>query len=265
MLCPNCHTEVPDGTPGCPNCGAPLLSAQPSPRAGQKRSSAPLVIGIIAVVFLMLGCLSVGGVLAVRALLGSDEQPESTPAASTAADEGDVSISAAAGHESAEAAMIARLAEEGLSDWVFDVSEEGDGYVVYIAGPPASEYASQYRVEQGSDGWAVTESTALGFENIEAGSAAEAEQVVMDFLTCVSEDRGLDAQALTVDPFRSDSASAQVSAGGLAQYAVVGSLGDPDGSYWIQTTQDWYGASENWEYWVVPTEAGYRIADVQPW
>lgn len=303
MLCPNCQSETTEGAAFCPACGSELpkepaqpaaddYAAQqaryqaelaayqwqqaayeqqqyasqpvaPAPRQA-KKGKGGLVAAIVAIALLLLVGCGVGGVFAMRAWTDKPAETEEVPEATSSADDG-VSIEAAPAAASAEEAMVARLAEEGLSDWVFDVSEEGDGYVIYLAGPPASEYASQYLVEEASDGWYVTEATAIGFEDVEAGSDMEAEQVVWEHLICVYEDRGLDAQSFTVDPFHSDSASAQVSAGGLTDYNVVGSLGEPDGSYWVQTTQVWYGSTENWEYWVVPTEAGYRIADVQPW
>jgi hypothetical protein len=56
-----------------------------------------------------------------------------------------------------------------------------------------------------------------------------------------------------------------VSEGGLTAFSVTSSIVEADGTFWVQTSQEWFGSAENWEYWVVPTETGLRIADVQPW
>lgn len=302
MLCPNCQTEVREGAAFCPSCGAELPKEPAAPAADDyaeqqaryeqelaayqwqqaayeqqqyaqqtppaapavKKGKGGLVVAIVAIALVLLVGCGIGGVFLARTLFDTATDIEVAPETGTPADAQDDASDAA--YTSAEEAIAAQLAEEGLGDWVFDVSEEGDGYVVFIAGPPASEYVSQYTVAENADGtWSVAEVVAIGFEDIDAGSAMEAEQVVWEYLIAVSEDRGLDAQSWTVDPFHSDSASAQVSAGGLTDYAITGSFGEPDGSYRVQTTQTWYGSTENWEYWVVPTEAGYRIAELQPW
>lgn len=265
MLCPNCQTPIDDAAERCPACGAELPKIEPVQRVRTgrpKKSSGGALVAVALVGLLLLAAVGIGGVLAVRAIFSGSGEVETGTSASGDA----TTLSAMTGFASAEEALVAKLSEEGLADWVYESSEEGDGYVVYIAGPPASEFASQYTVSKGDGGmWSVTEAVALGFEDIEADSSADAEQAVWEYLTAVSEDRGLDAQEWTMDPFYSDSASSQVSDGGLTDYSVVGSLGEPDGSFRVQTTQTWYGSVENWEYWVVPTDAGYRIADIQPW
>lgn len=303
MLCPNCQTPTDDQAALCPACGAELPKETPAPaeddyaaqqaryqeelaayqwqqaayqqqQHAQQTATAPqpkkgkggTIAVVLVIALLLLAACGIGGIFAARALFQGNTEVESGLESGTPVDEGAETLEQGAGFATAEEALLASLSEDGLADWVYDVTEEGAGYVVYVAGPPASEYASQYTVSEGADGtWSVSEVVALGFEDVEAGSAMEAEQVVWEYLICVYEDRGLDAQGWTVDPFRSDSASAQVSAGGLTDYGIVGSFGEPDGSFRIQTSQMWYGSNENWEYWVVPTEAGYRIADVQPW
>lgn len=264
MLCPNCQSEVRATVPVCPECGGELKKAVPRSggnRTGRRGLRHAVAIAVAAVLLL---ASAVGGVLAVKALRESSAQPGDVRT-TTPAEVEDVEATAAPAFVTPEDALTARLAEEGLADWVFGVSEQGDGFVVYVAGPPASEGASQYRVEKRADGWTVVQATALGFAAVEAGSSDEAEQVVLQYLTLIAQDKGIEARSLTIDPLRADSAGTPVSEGGLAEYSIVGSLGDPDGSYWIQTTQVWFGLAENWEYLVVPTDAGYRISDVQPW
>lgn len=304
MLCPKCQAEVPDGAAFCPTCGAPIeqpeppaagddfaarqaayeaelaeyqwkraayeqeLAAQQAPPATApapqpKKRRTGLVVGIIALVAVLLCACVAGSVLAARALWGSvpligqqhdddvDDEigPDSLPPVPT----------------SAEEALQAQLDADGIGDWVYEIYDEGDGYVVYWAGPPSSEWVTQYRVEQDTDGsWYVGDIADIGAEGV-GDPAGEAEQAVWEYLTAVYEDRGLDAQAWTVPPFSADSASAQISAGGLTDFGLGETYAQEDGSYRVQTTQTWYGATENWQYWVVSTEAGYRIADVQPW
>lgn len=218
----------------------------------------PVLAGVIALV--LLGGAVAAAVFGVRALTSGSKQ-EPTPESSTPA----TALALAEEFENAEAALTARLTQEGIGNWVYEVDEEGEGYVVFIVGPPESEWVSKYTVEQGGTGWAVTTTNSLVAEGTGEGTAQEAEQVVSEWLRAVSEDRSADAQAFTVDPFRSDAASAQISEGGLTSFAITGSIVEADGTFWVQTTQQWFGTAENWEYWVVPTEAGLRMADVQPW
>jgi hypothetical protein len=231
-----------------------------------KKSKAGLVIAILALVLIVLAACGVGGVFAVRMLKNRVPAIETPDAASDAAEDvtDDIAPDAVGtGHTSAEEALLAQMDSDGISDWAYQVYDEGDGYVVYWTGPPNSEWVSAYRVEEGADGsWSVAEVTDVA---VSGDAAGEAEQTVWEYLTAVYEDRGLDAQAWTVPPFSQDSASAQVSAGGLTDFWLEQTTEQSDGSYWIQTTQTWYGENQNWQYWVVPTEAGYRIADVQSW
>lgn len=227
----------------------------------QKRTPQPTRVPIlgVAIALVLLGGVATAAVIGVRALTNGSTQAPPDAAAPAAA------LAASEAYENAEAALVARLAQEGIGDWVYHVDEEGDGFVVFIVGPPASEWVSTYTVERGGTGWAVTKANSLVAEGTGDGTAQEAEQVVLAWLRAVSEDRSAEARAFTVDPFRGDPASAQIAEGGLTGFAVTSSIVESDGSFWVQTTQEWFGATENWEYWVVPTEAGLRIADVQPW
>lgn len=291
MRCPNCEDEIPQGSLFCPSCDSEVAAA-PSPanaarddhdeayeqelaayqaqraareqqrqarRRPQKTSSRALALVVAAV--LLLGVVGTGAVLAIRAFAPGSTKTEDAPESSAPA----ATLQAqAAAFGTAEEALLDRLAQDGIADWVYEVYEEGEGSVVYITGPPSSEWVSKYTVAQGAGGeWSVTGVTSLAAEGTGEGTAGDAEKVVWDFLVAVSEDRGKDAQALTADPFRSDAASAQVSEGGLTNFAVTGCVGEGDGTFWVQTTQTWYDSPESWEYWVVPTDGVLRIADVQ--
>ncbi len=236
--------------------------------ATPKKTGLIVAIAIIGVL-LLVGC-GVGGFFAFRAL---KDTADDTPGITTGNDDaGDAGISdtdnALDSYDTAEEAVQAQLDASGVGDWVYQLYEEGDGYATYWAGPPNSEYVDEIYLEQNLDGtWSVIEVSSLDYGGdvsdytIDEGNNAMA--VVDQHLTFVSNDQGLEAQSLTVDPFHSDSASAQVSAGGLDYFEVIGYTEQSDGSFWVQTTQSWYGSVEGWEYLVVPTEAGLRIADVR--
>lgn len=243
------------------------VQTPPASQVPAKKSKAGLIIGIIALVlFLLVGCGLVA-VLGLRGVISRQPEIEVFPE-DFGEGAGDGSYTAS-GYDTAEDALIARLSEDGTPDWVYEVIDEGDGYVNYVVGPPASEYVLEYFVEQDFDGlWSVTDVTELSYEDLGEdtdGQQAEAESVVWEFLISVYEDRGMDAQSFTTEPFSSDSASAQVSAGGMTDYNVVSTSAEPDGGYWVQTTQVWYGSTEQWEYRVVPTDAGYRISECRAW
>lgn len=236
-----------------------------------KKRKTGLIIGIIALVlFLLLGC-GAAAVFGLRAFISGQPEIEVFPEdfGEESGNEDNASSGTSEGYDTAEDALVAQLEQDGTPDWVYEAVEEADGYVSYIVGPPASEYVLQYFVEQDVDGtWSVTDAMELSYGDIGGdmdGDQAEAESVVWEYLISVYEDRGLDAQTFTVEPFSSDPASAMVSAGGMTEYNVVSSSAETDGSYWVQTTQAWYGSTEQWQYQVVPTEAGYRIADCQAW
>ena len=159
--------------------------------------------------------------------------------------------------------MQALLDEEGLADWVWGLYDESEDAVTYQAGPPASEYDMLATVVRESDGsWSVSAVESIDFGDVMLPTD-EALYVVSEHLWAVWEDRGIDAQAFTVDPFRSDPASAMVSAGDFVTFEVTGADGLSDGSFWVKTVQTWSWGTEQWEYRVIDTDAGYRIADVR--
>ena len=261
---------------GYPSAGVPQPPA--------KKRKTGLIIAIIAVVLLLLCACVVAGLLRFVPVfqdieLISDEPAETVtpPVVTPPADTGtgtaapDTGTSAPVGYPTPDEAAAAALAAEGLGDWVYQVYEETDTSVVYWAGPPASEWVTGITVDKAADGsWgpAVLTELDLGGGDVSEGELTPYDQavaVVGDFLYAVKEDRGLDAQALTVDPFHADSASAQMAAGMLDSFEVVEVVEQSDGTFWVKTTQNWDWGVEQWQYWVVPTELGYFIADLQPW
>lgn len=120
--------------------------------------------------------------------------------------------------------------------------------------------------------WSITAEEALDFASdvpgggdVEMSSAEEAAAVLSDHLYAVMEDRGMDAHALTVEPFSMDGASAGEAAGEFKSFTIDGTTEQSDGSFWVKSTQVWTWGTEKWQYWLVPTEAGYRIADMKEW
>ncbi len=66
MYCKNCGAENPDGTKFCSKCGQPLDAAQPVQQtvivqapapAAPKKNVAPLVLGIIGMIFAFVGAI----------------------------------------------------------------------------------------------------------------------------------------------------------------------------------------------------------------
>jgi hypothetical protein len=253
----------------------PAAYAQQPP----KKKKTGLIIAIVVIVLLVLcGCV-IGGLAAFTPIFSTiteviEEpgepitQPESPdPGTDPGSDPG---TGAQSGYATADEAVQAMLDEEGYGDWVFSVYDESGGMIVYWSGPPASEYVIEVTVTQEDDGsWVVADVAGLDFGgDVPEGGMSPYDQaidVVGNHLYAVKQDRGLDAQSYTVDPFRSDPASAQESAGALSSFEVLEASEQSDGSYWVRTVQNWTWGQEKWEYWVVPTELGYFIADMRPW
>ncbi len=78
MICQNCGTQLPDGTPACPTCGAQFMAQQPymdpnmpytaAPAAPAKKSNVGLIVGIVAAVAIV-----VIAIVLVKLLGGKDE------------------------------------------------------------------------------------------------------------------------------------------------------------------------------------------------
>lgn len=248
-----------------------VYAQQSAQQVPPKKGKGGLIAAIVIILILLLVGCGVGGFFAFKAFKDKAQDTLDGTTDSLTSDTGDADTGDAVigkdldSYPTAEEAVAAQLSASGINDWVYQLYDEGDGYATYWAGPPNSEFVDEIYLEQNADGtWSVIEVNSIGYGGDVSGPSYEAEAVVWDHLIAVSEDRGLDAQALTIDPFRSDAAAAQMSAGGLGYFEVVSSTEQSDGTFWVQSVQEWYGSSENWEYYVVPTEAGYRIADVRP-
>ncbi|MCE5191704.1 MAG: hypothetical protein LLG08_08110 [Actinomycetia bacterium] len=217
-----------------------------------------------------------GGVLAVIGIAVAVVGPLGTPVSRLAKTTGHapvptatVETSPAAGFATAEDALKAKLPEYGR-DWIYTVSEESGARVRFWIGPPASEFVAEVTVSKGADGsWGVTAERRLDVSNdsspgssqTEMSSAEEAAAIVTGYLKAVMQDRQDDARAFTVEPF----AGADASNGGFKNFAIDGSTEQSDGSFWVKTTQTWTRGTEKRQYWLVPTEAGYRIAAAKAW
>lgn len=256
MRCPECGAPYKPGQGVCATCG--------EPRPATRKRTAGLIIataaGVLAVIGIAVAVLGPLGAPVSRPAQTSDGAPVPTATVET---------SAAAGFATAEDALKAKLPEYG-SDWIYTVSEESGARVRFWIGPPASEFVAEVTISKGTNGlWGVTAERQLDFSNdsssgsaqTEMSSAEEAAAIVTDYLKAVMQDRRDDARALTVEPF----ADAVVPNGGLKKFAIDGSKEHSDGSFWVKTTQTWTWGTEKRQYWLVPTEAGYRIGDAKAW
>jgi len=166
-------------------------------------------------------------------------------------------------------------AEEALSsvletDWVFKATRTTEDRVTYWTGPPNSEYVDEIVVEKGPDGsWTVTDQYSIGGGDVsgDAGATAEDEAVavLVQFLDYIKTDKADAAHELTVEPFSYDAASAQFSNGEFLSYEIVETDAQADGTFWIHVEETWKNSTDNWGYYLVPTDAGYRISDLKPW
>lgn len=235
------------------------LGAQP------KKSKTGLIVGLVigGIVLLVLVVVALGVLGVMRFAPVRESGPELI-------EESSIEVAEPAGFASAEEALIAVLPEYG-SDWVYKVYEESDTAVVYWIGPPASEFVAALTATKADDGsWTVTAEEPLDFAsdvgvNESGAPIDQAMAVVTDHLIAVMEDRAMDAQSYTVEPFSNDPASAQYSNGDFKDFTVESAKEQSDGSFWVKTIQKWSWGSEKWQYWVVPTEAGFRIAELKEW
>lgn len=241
--------------------GATPQTATPGQTPPPKKRKTGLIIGLIIGVLVVCGLVAGAGVVGWKVFKDSVAGPSET-----LQPDADVPGSQA-GHASAVEAIEAYLEDAGWDTWVYQLYNEAEGSAVYWIGPPNSEFVEQVTITQGSDGsWSVTDSGPIEYdegaadENVDAAVAT-----VEQFLTAVRSDRGEDAHALTTEPFSSDGASAQVSAGMFDSFEISGAVAESDGGVKVETVQVWSGNEERWVYVVVPTDQGYRIAELQPW
>jgi hypothetical protein len=241
--------------------GQPGFAAAPPP---PPKSKTGLIIGIVAAVLVVL----VGGGIAAFVLLsGDDEPPSVTQGGQTATGGGSTLPTATTDppetggpeYETPEEALMAELP----TDYVYELMADEPDLKEYWAGPPASEFDSVYLVERMADGgWEVVDSYPLEYGGVESTEEEVAQYTVEDFLYAIMEDRPEDAQALTVEPFANDPASASYGGGDFSDFTIEGVRAVGDGTYWVETTEIWYGNEELYKYHVVPTELGWRIRDL---
>ncbi len=295
MQCPNCGAAGDPGSVFCGVCGASMPAdvapTQPMPQAGapvpppipastvpQYPQPAPLqpqpvqpqppvkkktglIIAVVAVVLLFLlgGCIA--AVMVFMPFREKIELVEDGPVVVTTE-----TAPVADGYPTAEEALASVLE----TDWVFKATRTTDVRVTYWTGPPNSEYVDEIVVEKGTDGsWTVTDQYTIGGGDVpgDAGTPAEneAKTVLSEFLEFIMADNPEEAHKLTIEPFSSDGASAQYSNGEFLSYEIVETDAQADGTFWIHVEETWKNSTDNWGYYVVPTDAGYRISDLKPW
>lgn len=255
---PPAQPYVPPGAP----YGAPPAPAPPASGKGSK----VLVIVLVIVALLLCCCITVAGggwyYYSQQQKKAAGTQPGATDPSGTDETEGE-DPAAEGAFATAEEAVESALPEE---DWVYKLDSDDDDSRVYIAGPPQSEYAMRIEVVKTGGGWAVKMTDALppvGEQGGDTGTEAqEAQEVVRRFLDFIKADKPLKAQALCVEPFSTDSASAAYSNGEFTAYTIHGASANPDGTFYVSVTEVWYGQAQESSYLVVPTEAGYRISEL---
>lgn len=249
--------QQPYAGPGQPG------AAQQSQTPRRDNKTIAIVAGVIGGGLLLCSCLGAGawayfaGPLRPVTSTGEPSAPVETTEPSEAATD---AANAVESYPTPEEAVKAEVPKS----WVVRKVNEGPQQVEFWAGPPASEFTTVYLVDAQSDGgWLVGETYPL-----EAGGDVqpqdEAAAVVEQHLKFVKADKGLEAQKLTISPFKEDSASAQVSAGGFTAFEMVKVEDAGDGTFFVTTKQTWYGTTETWVYRVAPTEAGMRISELLP-
>lgn len=247
-----------------PYAQAPYVQPQPP-----KKKKTGLIIAIIIIAVLLLGGCIFGVVFGMRAYTksssGGVEIPVSTPEAPVVTPiEPETPVTE--GFPNAVAAALS----VGESNWAYKVIRDEGAIITLWIGPPNSEWVSEVVVEEVSDGnWVVVDSYAVGGGDVSDGGSSDedaAATVLADFLTAIQQDRADDAHALTIEPFSLDGASAQYSNGEFKSWEIVESDPQDDGSFWFHVTEQWYdNAPEEWAYYLVPTDAGYRISSLEPW
>jgi hypothetical protein len=234
----------------------------PVPQAATpaKKSKAPVIIVIVIVVLVLCGCVpAVAGLLVYRSgglseFLGREESPPVVAPIDAVVTEGTFGTP----QEAAESA-----APDG---WVVELRADNPDVGEYWAGPPASEWVTAILVAPTSDGrWVVSQTYPIeGGYDVPATDDQLAQYAVEEFLIAIMEDRPMEAQALTIEPFKNDPASAQVSAGAFQRFEILSVDPAGDGTYWVKVTEYWDSSTDTWRYQVVPTEAGWRIRDLTP-
>lgn len=240
--------------------GAPqAMPGQPQPPVKKKKTWLIIVIVAVVLLFLLGGCIA--AVLVFMPFKQEIEEIPITPAVVTTE-----TAPVASGFGTAEEALASVLE----TDWVFKATRTTEDRVTYWTGPPNSEYVDEIVVEKGSDGsWTVTDQYTIGGGDVpgDAGTTAEneAKAVLSEFLDYIKADNPEAAHKLTIEPFSLDAASAGYSNGEFLSYEIKEAELQDDGAFWIHVEEKWKNSTDNWGYYVVPTDAGYRISDLKPW
>ncbi|GAB4256874.1 MAG: hypothetical protein Kow00129_17160 [Thermoleophilia bacterium] len=254
----------------------------PAPQASVPAGGSGKTLALVGVIALLAMVITIGGAVY---LLTSSSSPEEdvaiadpTAAVPATADPGTAAPAAPATSApsstlppttqppvqppTAEEALLAQLP----AGWVYRLDVDQPAHKEFWAGEANSEWTSVYVVESDVAGaWSVTDIQPwIGGSDVPVSAEEEAVFVVGDFLYALQEDRPSDAQALTVDPLRSDPASAMYTNGEFLSFEVLGAEADPDGTFWVTVKEKWVYGTEIWRYWVVSTEAGWRVADMAP-
>lgn len=246
---------------------APAVGYGQAAPAPKKKTG--LIIGIVVGVLVIVGALAVGGLLIARGALENALEDTGLEVEAPVTDDGStnapVETPGVAGAATAEEAVRSALAAEGFGDWVQQLYKEDDASAVYWAGPPNSEWVSEVTVLKSADGtWVLGGIEALQFGgDVPMAPSDEAIAVVTDFLVAIQQDRADDAHDLTIEPFSLDGASASYSNGQFTAFEILSAEEQSDGSVWVETSETWYGSTATQWYYVVPTEAGYRISNLE--
>jgi hypothetical protein len=247
--------------------GAPVPPGGPVPPGAvgppPKKGGAGAIFGIIAIIVVLLACC-IGGYFGWQAWSKSRNATGGSTATTGTATP--TTKPTATGFATAEAALQDTLTQKNASDWVYKVVEQSKGRLLYWIGPPNSEYTDQVIVTQNPDGtWTVQGVEALGGETTGGTSdtAAAAVDTVNKFLTYVKKDDGMKAHSLTIEPFASDGASAQVSNGDLMSWEILNATQSSDGSVKVEALEHWKSAGDvDSTYTVVMTGEGPRISEL---
>ncbi len=86
MVCQNCGTQLPDGTPACPTCGAQLMAQQPYMDPNQalfnqapvatpvKKNNTGMIIGIVAAIVAVIAIV----IVAIKLIGGGSSEYDGT-------------------------------------------------------------------------------------------------------------------------------------------------------------------------------------------
>lgn len=246
--------------PYYPQPGQPLpVASQPQPPLKKKKTGCIIAAVAVVLLFLLGGCIA--AVLVFAPFKQEIEEIPVTPAVVTTE-----TAPVAAGFATAEEALVSALE----SGWVYKATRTTEERVTYWTGPPNSEYVDEIVVEKGADGsWTVTDQYTIGGGDVpgEASTTAEneAKTVLSEFLEYIMADNPEAAHKLTIEPFSLDGASAGYSNGEFLSYEIKEAELQDDGAFWIHVEETWKNSTDNWGYYVVPTDAGYRISNLEPW